>query len=274
VAVPTHNRPEYLMQSLQSIIDQSYKNISIIVLDNCSDPKYKIEDLVNSFGDKRIRYKRNTMNIGIIGNWNRAIELCDTKYLSIFHDDDLMKTDFIEKSINALENNLTAAFSYTQANKVDSTLRFVSLWSENILGEGLIKGEDYLKYTIKKGCCITIAPTVVVRKEIYDNVGLYQDELCFNSFDFNMWIRICQQYDVYFINEALVDYRIHDKQMSQTYWWSEHKCKGRLATMFEVQKALSYLIKSDKITNDRSSEYLEKYTKLASEYARKLISDL
>lgn len=277
VAIPTYNRPDFLRQSLKSVVDQSYKDIDILVLDNCST--MNIKNVVDGFSDSRIRYVRHGKNLGIIGNWNSAIAECETKYLSIFHDDDVMHSRFIEKSITMLERYQSVGFLYAQANKVDKNLEHISIWSDLHPHEGLVSGYDYLRYTVDEACCVTIAPTVVFVADVFKKVGIFNDSLCFNSFDFNMLIRIAGAFDVYFMKEVLVDYRIHEDQMSEVYWRTQEKAKGRLATMLELYNALCFLHEIAKTRNDQCEidyimEKVSYFTKMTSQYARILIKDL
>ncbi|MBI2326005.1 glycosyltransferase family 2 protein [Candidatus Collierbacteria bacterium] len=277
VAIPTKNRPEYLRQSLASVMQQDFNDKKIVVIDNASD--VEIKPVVDEIGKREVEYVRNENDLGIIGNWNKAIELCQTPFLSIFHDDDVMLPGFLSKSILALEKNPTAMMSYTQANKVDPQLNYISIWSELFPNEGLIRGSDYLMYSIKKGCCVTIAPTVVLRRNVFEKVGLFTDELCFNSFDFNMWIKIADKFDLVFIKEVLVNYRLHEKQMSKEHWFTKGYPTGRLATMMELIKAVSLMMQKEELKTDTQKqiflrEKIAKFDKLAAGYARNLIPGL
>ncbi len=277
VAIPTRNRPEYLKQSLSSVLNQDFQDKRVIVMDNA--PDIDVKDLVAELGKGEVEYIKFEENLGIIGGWNRAIEACDTKYLSIFHDDDVMLPGFLTKSIKALEENPTAMMSYTQANKVDPELKYISIWSDLYPNEGLISGHDYLLYSIEKGCCVTIAPTVVIRRSVFDKVGKFTDELCYNSFDFNMWIKIANEFDLVFTKEILVNYRLHEKQMSKEHWFTKGYPTGRLATMMELIKACHLLLKKENIIEATEkvkylNEKIEEFNKLASEYAKSLIPGL
>jgi len=277
IFIPTRNRLRFLYQSLSSVLKQKFTNMKIIVLDNKSN--IDLSPMINKFQDERIQLIKNPKNLGIIGNWNKAIDICKTKYLAIFHDDDIMLPDFIGTSINALEKNKSAGMSYTHANKVDQNLNYLSLWFPLFPKGGLIKGLDYIFYTIKQGCCVTIAPTMVFRRNIFNKIGKFNDNLCFNSFDFNMWLRIANNYDVYFINQVLVNYRIHKNQMSETYWRAHKKAKGRLATILELQEAILLLLDHKNIINNKKQvnflkNKFRENNKLISSYARILIKDL
>jgi len=278
VAIPTYNRPEYLRESLKSVLGQTYKNFYVLILDNHSDKDN--ESMVREFNDPRVKFIRHPKNIGIIANWNKAIELCNTKYLSIFHDDDIMEPEFLKESIMVLEKNNKAAFSYCKANKVDKNGKYLSLWSDLYPKVGLIKAPGYLIYSAGKNCCVTIAPTVVFRKDIFNKVGGFSDKLVFNSFDFNLYLRIALKYEIFFINKVLIKYRVHNKQMSQTYWWSEDKLKGRVATMLEIQQAIWNLINGNhKVAKNRDLlESLmkagDKTTEQLAIYIKKILPDI
>jgi hypothetical protein len=134
-------------------------------------------------------------------------------------------------------------------------------------------------YSIEHGCCVTIAPTVILRREVFDKVGLFTDELCFNSFDFNMWIKIADKFDLVFIKEVLVNYRLHEKQMSKEHWFTKGYPTGRLATMLELIKAASLMMQKEEIKTDTQKqaflrEKIAEFNKLAAGYARNLIPGL
>lgn len=102
VFVVTFNRVEYLKQSLNSIINQSYKNIKITVLDNCSTDGTEL--YVKSIDDKRIHYIKHDHNIGGRDNIEFAFShCCNSKYFAIFHDDDVLHPNLIEEELKYLE---------------------------------------------------------------------------------------------------------------------------------------------------------------------------
>lgn len=92
VIIPTYNRPDLLRQSLESVINQDYTGkYEIVVVDNSGDnavDENETSKLVKSFHDDRILLYRNEENIGMLGNWNRGIELARADYLTYCHDDD------------------------------------------------------------------------------------------------------------------------------------------------------------------------------------------
>lgn len=110
VIIPTYNRPDFLRVAIQSALQQSYRNIEIIVSDNCSPENPK--PLIDSFCDPRIRFWRNETNLGMFGNAMKAVGLARGKYLSFLHDDDEWDERFLESLVPALEQYPEATIAF------------------------------------------------------------------------------------------------------------------------------------------------------------------
>jgi glycosyltransferase involved in cell wall biosynthesis len=92
IAIPVFERKEYFEAALQSAINQEIP-VNIIVVDNASSHSF-FEDTVNACGYNQIKYFRNAENLGMYGNWNRCAELCETEFVMILGDDDLLVTEY------------------------------------------------------------------------------------------------------------------------------------------------------------------------------------
>ena len=95
IVIPTYNRAD---RNLRKVIDralgQTYKNVEVIVSDNCSS--YHTSELVGGITDPRLRYFRQESNIGPINNFNYCLSQAKGKYFLLFHDDDMIDEDFVE----------------------------------------------------------------------------------------------------------------------------------------------------------------------------------
>lgn len=109
IMIPTFRRPYLLMEAIESIINQTEKDIKleIVVVDNDAETECtELVNLIEDFLPNNIRLFRNKENIGMFGNWNRCIELARAPYLTILNDDDLLHPDFINQSL--VHSNQTA----------------------------------------------------------------------------------------------------------------------------------------------------------------------
>jgi len=94
IGIPTCNRADsYLRQALESAVKQTYPNVEIVVSDNCSTDD--TETLVKNFEDPRIRYFKQTENIGPYKNFNFCLQQAKGKFFLILSDDDLVDHDFV-----------------------------------------------------------------------------------------------------------------------------------------------------------------------------------
>lgn len=106
VGIPTFNRPEFLKKAIDSITNQTYKNLEIIISDNCSDSP-EVEKFCTEYAkkDSRIKYFRHSENIGMALNGEFVLNQATGKYYMWCMDDDWLSENYIEESLNFMLNN-------------------------------------------------------------------------------------------------------------------------------------------------------------------------
>ena len=107
VGIPTFNRVALLDRAIKCSVNQTYNNLEIIISDNAS-PGDEVESLVKSYmdKDKRIIFKKHTLNYGGEKNFEYLINKAKGKYFIFAGDDDIRSLDFIEKNLFFLERNI------------------------------------------------------------------------------------------------------------------------------------------------------------------------
>ncbi len=93
IAITVYDRREYILQAVQSALDQTIP-VKVIVVEDCGPDQHLKEFVLGKFGN-RIEYFRNPCRRGLFDNWNACLELCTTPYLSILHDDDFLNPGFV-----------------------------------------------------------------------------------------------------------------------------------------------------------------------------------
>ncbi len=113
ILIPTYNREKLILETINSAINQTYKNIEIIVVDNNStDDSYKfIKDIARLHTN--IKVYQNKENIGLVRNWRKCIEYATGEYAKILWSDDLIAPTFIEKTLPYLIENENIGFVFT-----------------------------------------------------------------------------------------------------------------------------------------------------------------
>lgn len=211
VIIPTYNRPEYLKEAIKSAVQQKYRNIEIIVSDNCSTKSPQA--IVESFQDSRIRFWRNATNLGMFANTMNALKMARGKYVACLYDDDMWNEDFLEKLVPPLEANPDLALAFCDQHIIDSegkidypaTEQCTRIYKRDQLKEGIYS--SFLEIgLIQKAISTTSA--AVIRKEVvdWDNipaevsvmVDIYITYLCCRS-----------GHGAYYCPEKLARYRSH-----------------------------------------------------------------
>lgn len=121
VLMPVFSHPDLFRIALKSVINQDYKgNYTILVVDNNPyDLKEETQNLavVKEFSANNILYYQNESNIGLFGNWNRCLELCNSPYLTFCHDDDMFLPGALSRLMSIRDGNKAIFSAY---NKMDS----------------------------------------------------------------------------------------------------------------------------------------------------------
>jgi glycosyltransferase involved in cell wall biosynthesis len=142
ILVPTYNRQDLIIETVQSALSQTYQDFEIVIVDNQStDNTYRVcLDLAKT--DPRIRVYQNEENIGPVRNWQRCVDLANGEYAKILFSDDLMYPEFLEKTLPFLENNSDVGFVFTTAKIGENDKQ-----SKQSFGyrHGLIKSSQYIK---------------------------------------------------------------------------------------------------------------------------------
>ena len=273
IAIPTYNRAVLLKTSLKSLLAQNYPDFSVIVIDNGSSDN--TEAVVGSFADSRVTYVRNETNIGLFRNWNRAIQLNSSLYLSILQDDDELLPGFIQESVLALDKHPHAAFSVGGIRGIDINGARVLL-PDDVAPEGAMAGLEYL-HGIVAGRNWPIHPTaVMMRSSALAEVGPFDTPHSKFSIDFNLYFRMAARFEIVFIPKELALIRYHQEQDTQLR--IAPGGTAPLAVIAERTDVIAYLLQSARAENSSYRQWLaERLLHLSmrrSELTSELVPDL
>ena len=230
VIITSYNRMNYLIESLPSVLNQTFKDIEVIVVDDGStDGTRSYVEFVRS-RDKRVRYVREP-GVGVSGARNRGIVESKGEYICFLDSDDLWLPKKLEIQFRETVSK-GYYISYTD-----------EIWIRR--GRYVNPGKKHQKFGgwIFEKCiplCIISPSSVMIKREIFSRVGLF-DETFYVCEDYDLWLRICSRYPVLFINKKLIVKRGgHPGQLSATW--------GRDA--YRVRSLLS-ILKSPYLTKDQ-----------------------
>lgn len=209
VCIPTFNRADLLDQTLQSVAAQKEIPFEVIVTDNNSTDK---TDEVGHYYAKKygFTYIKNKENLGMIGNWNKAISLAKGDYICLLHSDDLISPDWHEIWQDTIQNHkadfYTSAIAIIDAD--NKALNISHIYKRSIS----LKQPDVMKFFLKQ-LAPMIAPSgaSIYSRKIFKEIGLY-DPAYGTAADVPHWIQLVTKYSIYYQDSITFAWRSHAAQ--------------------------------------------------------------
>lgn len=132
IGIPVFNGSQFIAETLESILAQTFENFAVIISDNASTDE--TESICRSFAarDERIRYFREEANRGAAWNYNHVFDLADSLYFKWAAHDDICAPTFFERCIEVLDQNPQAVLAYPRTAIIDQNGRFVRHYSDEL----------------------------------------------------------------------------------------------------------------------------------------------
>jgi glycosyltransferase involved in cell wall biosynthesis len=228
VAIPTYNGALYLEECLESAINQTFSDIEIVIVDDCSTDE--TINIAEKFAgrDKRIKVFCSTCRWGLAGNWNRSIQYSTGEWLKFLFQDDLLYENCIEKMLDAAASMPPEACSFVVGERnfviekgVEDHLR--DFYENSILtlkdvfgGKPCILPGEFSRAILEEGVGLNFIgePTsVMIKREICFQYSFFNQNLV-HLCDLEYWTRIGTNKGLVYIPEKLSDFRVHDRSAS------------------------------------------------------------
>jgi Glycosyltransferases involved in cell wall biogenesis len=210
IIMPTYNRAELIMQTIQSVLDQTYNNWKLIILDDGSDDN--TEEKVSSIRDPRIHFVKMG-RVAVSGRLkNEGIAMSNGELIGFIDSDDLWAPDKLEKQITALLQNENAAFSLTGGYNFRIPGIAESYFYKQ--KDGLFIGNIFRDIFRSKVAVLT--PTLLFWRSCLDQVGGFNEDKAFSDSDFIF--ELAWHYDAVVLYEPLFYRRLHEGNDSDANW--------------------------------------------------------
>ncbi len=200
ICVTTYNRATSLAQTIDSILNQSFRDFELIISDDCSTDHTAQLCQAYERKDSRVKYYRNESNLKMPGNLNAAIRRSNSQLIANLHDGDRYRPDLIQKWKTALDKHPEALFVFNQYESVDENGNFLRYYQHELaeLNEGY-KLAEYFFDTFSSGPW----GTVMARRSAYEQYGYFNPEYGFIS-DVEMWLRLGLHGKFAYVHEPLI----------------------------------------------------------------------
>lgn len=200
IIMPSYNTGTFISQSIESVINQTYQNWELIIVDDCSTDS--TDEIVSRYlTDTRISYYKNPANKGAAYSRNRALEIAQGRWIAFLDSDDLWESEKLKKQVKFMLDN-GYSFSYTEYAEIDET--GCPLFRK-ISGPGRITKPGEYAYCWQ-GCL-----TVMYDRYVVGNIQIKDIK---KNNDYAIWLKVCKKSDCYLLNEVLGYYRKRKNSIS------------------------------------------------------------
>jgi glycosyltransferase involved in cell wall biosynthesis len=273
-----YNHARFIREALDSVLNQTSKNLEIIIVDDFSTDNSReiIEEYVRKY--PQLKYLPNEKNLGNCSAFNRAWEISKGEYLIDFATDDILMPERISEQITTFEKlDKSYGIIYTDAELIDDNGRHLGYYYKRDASGNLLKpvpsGEVFADVVARH---FISTPTMIMRREVFEKLGGYDASLAYEDFD--LWVRSARTFNYFFLDKPLTKRRIHAAQMSQQQYKPSDK---QIFSTIEVCRKAQHLLRNEKekqalitrVEYELTQAYLTRNHK-ASQLLRELLTEL
>ena len=213
IVLPVYNGEKYLAQSIESVLNQTYKNFELIIVNDCSTDSSEEIILKYKKQDSRIVYIKNQVNSKLPKSLNNGFKIARGEYYTWTSDDNMYHNDAIEEMVNFLDENTDVALVFCDFNKIDENGvfkdKYISADKCNLIYWNII------------GACF------MYRSSAAKELGEYREDM-FLAEDYEYWLRMNLNYKIAPLHKCLYEYRQHMSNLSSTKKQEVKNVTGKL----------------------------------------------
>jgi len=229
VIMSTYNEEiEWIKKSIDSILLQTYQHFEfIIVIDNPYNDRIKKMIFDYEERDNRIKVILNEENIGLVKSLNKALDLCQGKYVARMDADDISSYERLMKEKEYLEKN-SLDFVFSGAIMIDENDNEL-----NDMGNVELQYKE-VKKEMERGN-ISPHPTWFLKREVYKHLGGYREIPYCEDYDLSLRALI-NGYKIGKINENLIKYRVRTNSITRTYSFEQFLITRKILSLYNSGK--------------------------------------
>lgn len=204
IIIPTYNRPDFLKKTLDSALSQTYVNIEIIVVDDCSE--LNLEAFSNQFPS--VKFLKNDSNRGACYSRNRGLKLANGDYVNFLDDDDELFPEKIELQIEKFKSSKDPKLGMITCHSVDYRS------GEKKVIYNRVRGNIY--QGILAEYIVAGTETMLFKASVFDEVEGF-DEGLESSQEYDLFIRACEKYHINYVDKILTQRNRSRDQISLNF---------------------------------------------------------
>ena len=233
-----YNHENFVVETLNSVIQQNYQPIELIIVDDYSKDRTKLE--INNWllSHPEVQFIANEFNIGNTKSFNNALKIAKGEYIIDLAADDLLLPNGIQMQVNAFQKSKfkNLGVVYGNAEIINEDGSFNSFYfpvdkNGKVISKRIIG--DIYSSVLSTGDSIC-SVSALIKKSVFDFLGGYDETLAYEDLD--SWIRASREYEFDFIDEVLVQKRMVTNSLGSNFYKKKHKIN--ISTYKILKKAI------------------------------------
>ena len=205
VLMPLYHTPTtYVREAIESILNQTFTDFEFLILNN-SPEDTRLDEIVASYNDERIRYVKAEKNLGISGGRNKLIEMAKGAYLAVMDHDDISLPDRLKEEVSFLE-------AHPEVGVIGSQYLIIPKKRKS----SLATNNDQIVRHLMTGCAL-LHPSCMIRTSVLHDNHLMYEEAFSPAEDYALYVRFIGKTKFYNIPKILFHYRWHATNTSKTH---------------------------------------------------------
>lgn len=203
VLMPVYKGEEHLKEAIESILNQSFTDLEFVIVNDASPDNS--EQIILSYNDPRIVYKKHEQNKGLVGALNSGIDICKGKYIARMDQDDIADLNRLQLQYDFLENNPDYILLGGQADIINSKQKLENPTTDEAIRAKLVFTTAF------------VHPTVMFRKSMLDDNNLRYNEAYKHAEDYGFWIDLSAHGKMANLPQTCLYYRRHEGQYTVVF---------------------------------------------------------
>ena len=211
VCVPLYRKEEFIAQTLRSVLDQTYTDFELVVLDNASPDRSA--DIARSFdADPRVTVVQNSTTLSPTDNFNKVVELSHAPLVKVLCADDLLHPNCLERQMAVIADDPSLAMVSSRMNMIDENGHVMA--RDRCLRTPDLIGRQQRPAVVRRlvrhgGNPVGGVNNVVFRRDAFQAAGTFPTDVDFFAVDIALWARMLEHGDFHGLDETLTSFRIN-----------------------------------------------------------------
>jgi glycosyltransferase involved in cell wall biosynthesis len=229
VIVPCYNYARFLEECVRSVLDQSVKDVRVLIIDDASADESLLVARQLAQADPRVTVVGHAENRGHVDTYNEGIAWASAEYCLLLSADDLLVPGALERAVEVMDANSDVVLTYGEG----------PYWHDDLPCPDIKPMQKYTweRYDLLKWLCVTALNistcTAIARTKIQKTIGGYRASLP-HTCDMEMWLRFAANGSVARINAVQGLYRKHSAAMSNAYYVDRMRHFGQVKQAFDI----------------------------------------